>query len=148
MITKRILPFLILLMSVTVFGQGFKEKREQIKQLKVAFITTEVGLTTEEAAKFWPIYNTFDEKQFDLRHRKMRVFQSNMNDGAIDKMSEKEALVFLNQMENTEEELFNLKLKFITDLKNVLSPTKILKLKKAEDDFNRKLLRQMKDRGR
>lgn len=148
MITKRILPFLILLMSVTVFGQGFKEKREQIKQLKVAFITTEVGLTTEEAAKFWPIYNTFDEKQFDLRHRKMRVFQSNMNDGAIDKMSEKEALVFLNQMENTEEELFNLKLKFIADLKPILSPTKILKLKKAEDDFNRKLLRQMKDRGR
>ena len=71
-----------------------------------------------------------------------------MDEGAIDKMSEKEALVFLNQMENTEEELFNLKLKFIADLKTVISPTKILKLKKAEDDFNRKLLRQMKDRGR
>ncbi|THF47445.1 sensor of ECF-type sigma factor [Flavobacterium supellecticarium] len=148
MTIKRILPFLLLLLSVTVFGQGFREKREQIKQLKVAFITTELGLTTEEATKFWPIYNNFDEKQFELRHKKMRVFQSNMDEGAIDKMSEKEALVFLNQMENTEEELFNLKLKFIADLKTVISPTKILKLKKAEDDFNRKLLRQMKDRGR
>ncbi|MBN9284753.1 MULTISPECIES: sensor of ECF-type sigma factor [Flavobacterium] len=146
MIAKRILPFILLLISITGFGQDFKEKREQIKQLKVAFITTEVGLTTEEATKFWPIYNTFDERQFELRHKKMRGFQNNMKDDAIDKMTEKEALAFLNQIENTEEELFNLRLKLIADLKTVLSPTKILKFKKAEDDFNRKLLRQMRDR--
>lgn len=146
MIAKRILPFILLLISITGFGQDFREKREQIKQLKVAFITTEVGLTTEEATKFWPIYNTFDERQFELRHKKMRGFQNNMKDDAIDKMTEKEALAFLNQIENTEEELFNLRLKLIADLKTVLSPTKILKFKKAEDDFNRKLLRQMRDR--
>lgn len=146
MIAKRILPFILLLISITGFGQDFKEKREQIKQLKVAFITTEVGLTTEEATKFWPIYNTFDERQFELRHKKMRGFQNNMKDDAIDKMTEKEALAFLNQIENTEEELFNLRLKLVADLKTVLSPTKILKFKKAEDDFNRKLLRQMRDR--
>jgi hypothetical protein len=39
--------------------------KEQIKALKVAFFDYRIRLNNSEA-KFWPIYNTFDDKQFDI----------------------------------------------------------------------------------
>jgi hypothetical protein len=146
---KKIFPILMLFISFTFYAQGerMREKKEQIKALKVAFLTTELNLTTNEAEKFWPIYNTFDDKQFELRHQKMKAFMKRMEDNSIDKMSEKDASLFLNQMESTEEELFLLRKKFISTLKGILPATKIIKLKKSEEDFNRKLLQQYRDKG-
>ena len=135
---------MLMLFSLAFYAQGgtMKQKKEQLKTMKVAFITSELALTSSEAEKFWPLYNAYDNKQFELRQQKLRAFQQRMDDGSIDGMSDKEASTFLAQMENTEEELFQLRKKFTASLKNVISPLKILKLKKAEEDFNRKLLRQ------
>jgi Spy/CpxP family protein refolding chaperone len=146
---KFFLPILLLLFSFNFYAQGerMKEKKEQIKALKVAFITTELDLTTNEAEKFWPIYNTFDDKQFELRHQKMKTFMRRMNNASLDKMTEKEANTFLTQMEDTEEELFLLRKKFMQNLKGIFPAVKIIKLRKAEEDFNRKLLQQYRDKG-
>lgn len=38
-------------------GQNPEAWREKVKAQKVAFITTKVDLTVEEAQKFWPVYN-------------------------------------------------------------------------------------------
>ncbi|WP_348810883.1 sensor of ECF-type sigma factor [Flavobacterium maritimum] len=146
---KKIFPILLFLVSFSFYaqGEGMKEKKEQIKALKVAFLTTELNLTASESEKFWPVYNTFDDKQFELRHQKMKAFMRRMNDESIEKMTEKEAIAFLNQIESTEEELFLLRKKFIITLKKILPATKIIQLKKSEEDFNRKLLHQYRDRG-
>lgn len=146
--TNKILLILLFLFSIHSFAQSpMNEKKEQIRALKVGFITNELSLTTDEAAKFWPMYNSFDDKQFELRHQKMKAFKARMNDEALDKMSEKEASALLAQMENNEDELYQLRKKFIDNLQGVLSPIKIIKLKKAEDDFNRKLLQQYRNKG-
>jgi Spy/CpxP family protein refolding chaperone len=146
---KKLLPLLLLFVSVSFYAQGesMQEKKEKIKTLKVAFFTTELGLTTNEAEKFWAIYNTFDDKQFELRHQKMRAFMKRMSDGSLDKITEKEANNFLVQMEDTEEELFLLRKKFTQNLKKILPSIKIIKLRKAEEDFNRKLLHQYRNKG-
>jgi hypothetical protein len=146
---KKILPILLLLFSFNFYAQGekMKEKKEQIKALKVAFLTTELDLTASEAEKFWPLYNTFDDKQFELRHQKMKTLMKRINDGGLDKMSEKEAGAFLAQMESNEEELFLLRKKFTANLKTVIPAIKIIKLRKSEEDFNRKLLQQYRDKG-
>ena len=146
--TNKIIVIILFLVSIQSFAQQpMSEKKEQIRALKVGFITNELSLTTDEAAKFWPIYNAFDNKQFELRHQKMKAFKSKMSDDTLDKMSEKEASALLAQMESNEDELFQLRKKFISNLQGVFSPIKILKLKKAEDDFNRKLLQQYRNKG-
>ena len=146
---RKLLPIFLLLFSVSFYGQAesMKEKREQIKVLKVAFFTTELNLTNTEAEKFWPLYNAFDDKQFELRHQKMRAFMKRLNDGSLDKLSEKEANIFLAQIQGTEEELFLLRKKFTHDLRAIIPASKIIKLKKAEEDFNRKLLQQYRNKG-
>jgi len=146
--TNKLFTILVFLISIHFYAQPrFDEKKEQIKALKVGFITNELSLTTEEAVKFWPIYNAFDDKQFELRHHKMRSFKDRMDDDALDKMSDKEAQLLLTQMENDEDEMYFNRKKFISSLKGVISPIKIIKLKKAEEDFNRKLLQQYRDKG-
>jgi hypothetical protein len=143
------LVFALLLFSTfSTFAQSekMKEKREQIKAMKVAFITTELDLNSAEAEKFWPIYNTFEEKEFELKHLKMRSFIKRYRDGK-DKMTEKEANLLLSQMETNEEEFYLLRKKFILNLKGIIPASKIIKLKKSEEDFNRKLLLQYRNRG-
>lgn len=147
--TQKIITLFLMLISLTNYAQGesMKDKKEQIRTLKVAFFTTELNFTNGEAEKFWPLYNTFDESQFELRHQKMRAFSKRMSDGSLDQISEKEALQFLAQIEDTEEELFILRKKFMKNVKTILPAVKIVKLKKAEEDFNRKLLQQYRNKG-
>ena len=146
---KKLLPILLLFVSFNFYAQGesMKEKKEQIKALKVAFFTTELDFTANEAERFWPIYNTFDDKQFELRHQKMKTYMRRMSDGSLDKITEKEANAFLAQIEDTEEELFLLRKKFMQNVRTILPAVKIVKLKKAEEDFNRKLLHQYRNKG-
>jgi hypothetical protein len=49
---------------VLTFAQPgkFKEKkRSECLSLKVAYITSELQLTPDESAKFWPVYNEFEQ---------------------------------------------------------------------------------------
>jgi hypothetical protein len=146
---KKILPILLLISSFNFYAQSenIKDKKEQIKALKVAFLTTELDLTTKEAEKFWPVYNTFDDKQFELRHLKMKAYKQRMSGAAFDKMTENQAILLLSQMESTDEELFLLRKHYIKNLKKVLPAVKIIKLRISEEGFNRKLLHQYRDRA-
>ncbi len=142
----------VFLISIASFGQNgplrehFKEKIEKIKALKVAFITTELNLTPDEAAKFWPLFNAFEDRQQEIKKQKLKAYLERTDNNAIDKLSEKEAATLLTQMESTEDELFQLKKKFVSNLKGILPSTKILKLKKAEEQFSKKLLQQYRDK--
>lgn len=145
--TNRLLLIILLLLSIQLFAQPQRgEKKELIKALKVAFITTELSLTSDEASKFWPLYNAFEDKQLDLRLQKMKAFRGRM-DSDLDKISEKDASALLAQMETNEDELYQARKKFIASLRGVLPAVKIIQLKKAEDDFNKKLLQQYRDKG-
>src|SRR5690606_15824345 len=79
---------LFLLLSATVHSQ--ENKYEKIKALKTAYITEQLTLTPSEAEKFWPIYNSFDEKYHDLRHQKHEEIYTKLDQG-IDLLSDEEA---------------------------------------------------------
>ena len=147
--TKNNLLAILLLVSFSLVAQGEKmlEKKEEIFALKVAFITNKLPLTSSEAEKFWPIYNAFEDKQFELKHEKSLVFLKRMDDGALSKMSEKEAASLLAKMESNEEEIYQMRKKLLISLKPILSNVKLIKLKKAEEEFNKKLLFQYMKKG-
>lgn len=114
---------------------------EQIKPMKVAFINTELKLSVEEAEKFWPVYNAYESKVYELRSKKLREYIQRIGQN-LDQMSDKEAESLLANIERTEDEIIQLRKKLHTDLRGIISPVKILKLKKVEEDFNRNLMRQ------
>ncbi len=146
---KHSLSLFIVLLSVSSFGQNgrfFQNKKDQIKALKVAYITNELALTPEESAKFWPLYNAFEDKQREIKKLKLKGYLKHMDQDSFDKLSDKEATILVEQMESYDDELYLAKKKFVGNLKGILSPVKILKLRRAEDNFNRKLLQQYRDK--
>ncbi len=146
---KKTLSLLLVIISINAIAQDgpfIRKKKEQIKALKVAFITEELSLTSDEAEKFWPLFNAFEDKQQDIKKQKMKAYLERSDEDSFDKLSEKEASTMLAQMESTEDELYLAKKKFVASLKGIISPIKILKLKKTEESFNRKLLQQYRDK--
>ena len=127
-------------------AQPNSEKKEQIKALKVAFITNELSLTSDEASKFWPVFNAFEAKQQEIRSTKTKSLVKKLSDEDLNKMSDKDASNLLTQLETTDEELFTNRKKLIANLKGILPAIKLLKLKRAEDNFSKKLLQQYRNK--
>jgi len=68
------LSFLFLLLSGPVLWAqpgGGRPKHQKVEELKIAFISTELNLTSEEAQKFWPVYNEMSDK-LKAENRKQR----------------------------------------------------------------------------
>lgn len=141
--TSHFIAIAFFLCSFSFYGQG---KREKIRSLKVSFLTEQLALTPAEAEKFWPIYNAYEEKQYEIRSKKLKNLRSRF-DANPESLSDAEALELLTQMDDTETRLYENKKKLSQSLKGILSPVKILKLRKSEDDFNRKLLKQYRKKS-
>ena len=137
----------IILVSSFTFAQNelFKNKKDQVKTLKIGYITNELDLTADEATKFWPLFNAFEDRQQEIRQQKLKNYLAQLDNETVNSLTEKEAQTLLNQLENTEEDLFQLRKKFVLNLKNVLPAVKILKLKKAETQFSKRLLQQYRN---
>lgn len=142
---KRIItPLLLFVLCFSSYAQsGGRDWRQQIKAQKVAFITEQLSLTPQEAQNFWPIYNAFEDKLNNIRRNDEKAIRDAMkNDG----LTEKEAKDVINQFLAVENKKHLAKQQLIKDLGNVISPQKIIKLKIAEDAFNRKLMETYRQR--
>ena len=55
--------FLMFFLVISIKDQDRNKSHEKIKSLKIAYLTEQLALTSSEAEKFWPIYNSFDQEQ-------------------------------------------------------------------------------------
>jgi len=142
---KTIIITLFLTLGFWGNSNAQENHRERIKAYKTAYITQELDLSSEEAEKFWPIYNDYEKNLFSLRVLKVRKERDRIkNQGGFEELSDKEAKEALDNMIQNEKEIIKIKEELYKELTDVLSPVKILKLHKAEMDFNKKLLSQYK----
>ena len=139
---KNIITILVLVMSTTAFAQRGGKMAERIKAQKVAFITEKLSLTPEEAQGFWPIYNAFENSVERIKSEELRPIKVEIRKGDISEMRAKELLETLTAAET---KMHQLKIDLAKDLEKAISPLKIIKLKAAEDEFNRKLLERLKE---
>lgn len=124
------------------FSQEFSDKNEAIAAMKVSFITRKLNLTTKEAQAFWPVYNQYEEELETLRknHRKMvnesKDDFSQLSDADIEKMVDE-------QVNFRQKEIDVLK-KYHPQFKKALPVKKVVLLYRAEEEFKRYLIKQIK----
>jgi Spy/CpxP family protein refolding chaperone len=141
---KIITTFLFVCITLSVYSQNHG-KKEHIKALKIAHITEKLSLTEKEAQKFWPIYNAYDERMFELKFKKIRKLRREINDN-IETIDDKKAQELINKLTEAENSLHNERKQLTSKLSKILPPKKILLLKIAEEEFNHKLFEQYKRR--
>lgn len=144
---KKILLLFIMVFTMHI-SMAQKGPRERVKALKIAHITEQLDLSSEEAQEFWPIYNTHEKTMEALRKNERKSIRAIKQADGLDNISEKEASDFITSHLTTEEQKLIARKRLISDLKNIIPDKKILKLVKAEMDFNRRLLKQLRDRPR
>ena len=97
--------------------------RQNVEVLKVAYFTKHLALTTDEAEKFWPLYNSYTDEV-----RKAR--QDNKED----------ILAF-------EETVLNIRKKYKTDLKKILvTDERVNKALQAEREFMNVVRKELQQR--
>ena len=131
------LIFIFLLLTTVFYAQ--ENRYEKIKALKTAYITEQLSLTSSEAEKFWPVYNDLEEKFHKLRQRKHDGIYEKLHLG-IENLSDEEANKLIDEYLSIETDQLNLQKEKMAALRKVISPKKIIGLRKAEDDFKRELL--------
>jgi hypothetical protein len=126
--------------------RGGGARKDKIEAMKIGFITQRLNLTPEEAQKFWPVYNKYHELLEKNRSGMKEILAEQL--GNLDNMTSAEAdkaLLEMQAMRSQELEVLKL---YTLEFKKILPTQKVVKLFIAEQEFNRELLRQLKEQRR
>lgn len=128
--------------------KGKRDWHEKMKSEKIAFITTELELTPEEAQVFWPVYNQIAEEARKSNKTAAEAFKA-LTDALEDKAATDDQINKLldeylaaklakNASEKSEVEKY----------RKVLPAKKVAKLYTAEEKFRRHHIRNFKGNNR
>lgn len=124
---KKIFCLILAFSFLAFFGFGQQDdapmRGNNIQGLKIAFVTKQLSLTTDEAQKFWPVYYSYLDE--------MKKARSDRKD---------DVLLF-------EESVLNIRKKFRTDFKKVLNTDeRVNKALTIDRDFNNELRKELQKR--
>jgi len=119
-----------------------KEKKEMLEAQKIAFITSELSLTPEEAQTFWPVYNEYNAARNVLHDEKRNAAKKE----DISNMSDAEADQFVEKFLRIETDELAIKKEYVLKLKKILPSKKIAKLFKVEKLFKSRIMDKLKRR--
>ena len=117
-----------------------QERKDKIKSLKIAFISQKLALSSEEAEKFWPVYNKYDDKIMALKEAQMKLRVGKKNGTDEDELKK------IEEAEAIESEVMLLKKKMRTELIPIITAEKVVALERLEHEFHRKILEKLKGR--
>ncbi|HVN58543.1 MAG TPA: hypothetical protein VMT63_09620 [Bacteroidales bacterium] len=142
---KKLLSLLILPVLMISSLSGQEKPRERLEAYKIAFFTKKLELTSQEASRFWPIYNEFQEKKNQIQLEKMRI-NRDFNQNGLN-MTDKEMTDAGDKFIALEMQSSSLALEYHKKFKEILPPVKVLKLYQAENQYRIQLLQELKQNG-
>lgn len=140
---KKIYILAFVFLFFVKLGIAQEKRREEIESFRIAFFTRQLNLTSEEAKKFWPVYNEMQteiqklQKERRNRHRDLRDNQDNISDAELEKSINEE-------MASRQKEL-DIEKKYHERFKQILSMKKLAVYYRAQEGFKRELLRKLQD---
>ena len=117
---------------------------EKLNAYKIAFYTKRLSLTSQEAEKFWPVYNEFQNKRNDVQIERQKI-NRNINQNELN-MSEKEMIESGDKLIALQVQEAALAQEYHKKFRDILSPVKILRLYQSENQYRLLLLNELKDR--
>lgn len=144
MIKKYLHILLLLLFTANIAGaQPRVEHRfERIHAIKVAYITDKVQLSADVSARFWPVYNMFDDEKRELRRNFYKKYRKSGDMNCSDQV----AMRYIDDDLDYQEQELALRRKYKVKLLKIITPQQLSELYKAEREFKVLLLQQLKEK--
>lgn len=118
----------ILMMSLTAVAQDAQpdpKAAEKIQAMEVGYISQKLNLTTEEAQKFWPIFNEYKK---DI-NQVIRNYKSNPDADELDR----------------DQKILDIRKRYRDRFAGVIGQPRVRTFFKAEGDFRRALVNRIKN---
>ena len=103
----------------------FSQNGGKLEAYKIAYLTNKLSLTPQEAQRFWPIYNQYENE--------LRAVRIESRQGGKDELER-------------EEKVLNIRKKYNTEFAKVISPEKVNTLFRSEKEFNALVQKEMMER--
>lgn len=120
------------------------QPREQIEARRIAFITRALDLSPAEAQRFWPVYNAYKTELEEAQQEKNKIQRNSQralqtkSDQELERLADAYIALASTQAE--------IQARYHTELKKVLPIRKVVVLYKTEQEFNRRILQEIKRR--
>lgn len=127
-------------------NQNQEDWKEKMQSVKIAFLTTEIGLTPTEAQNFWPIYNSVSEeldKAMRSTFHSYMELEKALNENKSDKEVSKCLERYLDALSSQDE----IRTESVAKYRKILPDTKVAKIFVAEEKFRRQQIRRMQQHG-
>ena len=118
------------------------EMFEKMKAEKISFFTSKLDLTPAEAQSFWPVYNEYEKKRFDIK-RQIHEFER-MPDEQFAKLSDSEIEKLTNDYIGSFENEAVLLKDYNKQFLKILPKKKVLMMYRTENEFRSHLIREFR----
>lgn len=116
---------------------------DKFKADKIAYITEAIDLTPQEAEIFWPVYNEYEKKKWELM-KERRELDKSLHDG-VKEMSDEEYIKLSRKLASFPLKDGKLVEEYNEKFLKILPPKKVVELYLAEMNFRNHLLRNYRD---
>lgn len=141
MIRRLALLFVVLSLGISVQAQKNKSRcsQEEFRERQKSYLTEKAELSSEEAAKFFPLYFELQDKKKAINDESWKRSRK----GKDPQTTEAEYEEIIDLVVKTRIKADELDMEYLQKFKKVLSARKIYKLQRAEMKFHRDLLKIM-----
>lgn len=135
---KRLIFIVLMTGLLPGLSKGQENLGERVRALRAEVYTRVLNLSSEEAEKFWPIFNEYADNRENLQ-KQLKP------EGDLDGMSDQEVEEYVKKYFEVRQKEFDLEKDLVQKLRKVLPIRKIAKLPKAEREFRESLLKRLQE---
>lgn len=141
---KLAIILLVSAISAVALAQGRPDKAmlDRIHAEKIAFITSELELTPEEAQVFWPVYNQFETEQRQS-NKQVREAQKAMQEALESGKNDSETKPLLDAWVAAKKAQKNFLVEHRAEFVKIIGENKTAKLFMAEENFRNQQIRKI-----
>ncbi|HBL71640.1 MAG TPA: hypothetical protein DD409_01380 [Bacteroidales bacterium] len=143
LIMKRLttlMLFVCLMSGLMAQNQDERQKRfEDMKAKRAAFFTERIGLTPEEAEKFWPVYNSLQDQKGKLNDKMRTLFQKTKRNEKGERVFDYEKIT--DEMIRIKVQEANLEKAYHEKFKKILGAEKLFRYYHTEREWGGELLK-------
>jgi len=140
---KVLFCFTILLLIPIVNSEAQTSNLEKLNSYKIGFFTKKLDLTSDEAVKFWPVYNEYQTQRNLLQVEKLKINRNlNQNESSL---SDKQLVDMGDKYVDLLVQESNLSVELHKKLKEVLPPAKVIRYYQAENQYKAQLLNELQN---
>jgi hypothetical protein len=136
----------LLIVAIMVSGTRLCAQNPNLEKLnsyKVGFFTKKLNLTSEEAEKFWPVYNEYQKQKNSIQLEKIALIKDfNLNESTL---SDREIAEIGDKLVGDIVQESALAVTLHKKLKEVLPPVKVIRFYQAENQYKAQLLNELQD---